>query len=807
MIGAQVLNSETSGGQSTGYLRHEVEKRYLAYALSTIVSRALPDVRDGLKPVHRRILYAMQSMRLNEAARMRKSAAVVGEVIGKYHPHGDQAAYDALVRMAQDFSLRYPLVEGSGNFGSLDGDSPAAMRYTEARLSAFAGLLLKDIDQGTTEFHPTYDATGEEPDVLPAAVPNLLLNGSSGIAVGMSCSFPPHNLSEVVEACRASIRDRSLPTRALLKYIKGPDFPTGGEVLEEPDSLAEVYASGHGSIKVRATFEIETQSRGRTQLIVTSVPYSVNKARVIERIAQLIRDKKLRYVQDLRDESTDEVRIVLELRGADVKPDSVMAFLYKHTDLQINFPVNHIAITPSGSPERLGLDRIIGHFLDFRYEKTVLRLKHRLELLHKRIHLLDGFRILFRDLDKALEIIRSSPNRKEAEQGLRTSFGLDDEQVEAVLEMRLYKLIEMEVEKILDELSAKNKEAAAIARDLASRERVWKIVDRELAEISAKFGDSRRTRIVEQTEAPAQAFNPDEFVEHDDVTVILSRQGWIRRIKSQIDDVASLKFREGDGLLACMRMNTGTTVALFSNMGKIYVARGLEIPSSTGFGEPVNSLFNLVDGEFLVGLIAADPVQEAAAEPGSDREEVTVNADPESKILLQYSLFSASASELDSSPDEPGTVPALSRGMLVTKHGKGFRFDYEILRETTKRTGRKLVSLASGDEVVGVRPESAELVAVAADNGKILVFPVDQVPILAGPAQGVLLFKLAPEASVVGMEIVHPQDVLRVRVKEAGEEIVKLSDLRIGKRARAGQKVGDSIAEISRKYESEGNTE
>ena len=449
------INLTTKAAENEAVLRHEVEKRYLAYALSTIVSRALPDVRDGLKPVHRRILYAMQSMRLTDTARMRKSAAVVGEVIGKYHPHGDQAAYDAMVRMAQDFSLRYPLIEGSGNFGSLDGDSPAAMRYTETRLSTFAGLLLRDIDQGTTEFHPTYDAMGEEPDVLPSAIPNLLLNGSSGIAVGMSCSFPPHNIVEVLAACRAAITNRDLDTLGLLKYIKGPDFPTGGEILEDPKHLAEVYATGHGFIKIRATFELESAGRGKTNLIVTSIPYSVNKSRLIERIAQLIKDKKLRHLHDVRDESTQDVRIVLELRGGDVNTESMMAFLYKHSDLQINFPINHIAVTPLGAPERLPLDRIIRYFLDFRYEKTVLRLKYRLEILQKRIHVLEGFKTLFDDLDKALHIIRSAGSRKQAEEGLKAGFALDSEQVDAVLEMRLYKLVGLEIGKVLDELAAK----------------------------------------------------------------------------------------------------------------------------------------------------------------------------------------------------------------------------------------------------------------------------------------------------------------------------------------------------------------
>ena len=395
-------------------LKDEVEKRYLAYALSTIVSRALPDVRDGLKPVHRRILYAMHGMKLGDSSKMRKSAAIVGEVIGKYHPHGDQAAYDALVRMAQDFSLRYPLIEGSGNFGSIDGDSPAAMRYTETRLSRFSGLLLQDIDEGTTDFRPTYDGIGEEPDVLPAAVPNLLLNGSSGIAVGMSCSFPPHNLGEIVAACRAAIKNPDLDVNGLMEYINGPDFPTGAEIIESHDRLREIYESGHGSIRVRGTYKVEQPGRGKTLLVITALPYSVNKAKLVERIAVLIREKRLRNVFDVRDESAEDIRVVLEIRGTDIKPESIVGFLCRHTELQINFPMNFIAINPQGAPDRLSLDKIIKYFLEFRYHKTVRRLNHLLEILRKRIHILEGFEILFDDLDKAIAIIRSSRSRAEA---------------------------------------------------------------------------------------------------------------------------------------------------------------------------------------------------------------------------------------------------------------------------------------------------------------------------------------------------------------------------------------------------------
>ena len=605
----QLSGAVRKGKEKTILLDEEVEKRYLAYALSTIVSRALPDVRDGLKPVHRRILYAMHSMGLGDTAKMRKSAAVVGEVIGKYHPHGDQAAYDALVRMAQDFSLRYPLIEGSGNFGSVDGDAPAAMRYTETRLSAFAGTLMREIEQGTTTFRPTYDGVGEEPDILPAAVPNLLLNGSSGIAVGMSCSFPPHNLGEVLAACRAAIREPNAGVASLMKYVKGPDFPTGGEILDQPNDLAAIYAEGHGSVRLRGTFQVEKRPRSGENLIVTSIPYSVNKSRLIERIAHLIKDRRLRHVQDVRDESAGDVRIVLELKAGDVKPESVMAFLYKHTDLQINFPVNMIAITPQGVPERLRLDAIVRHFLDFRYEKTRLRLEHTLALLEKRIHILEGFDRLFQDLDRALKIIRSARSKQEAQEGLQSHFALDDQQVDAILEMRLYRLVGLEIGKLLDELLEKKRQAREIAQDLGSPERLWNIVDRNLEEAVKKFGDTRRTRLVGEQEAVAIAFNPEEFVEHEDVTVILSKQGWIRRMKAEVADEATLKFREGDGLFGWARVNTERTIALFSNFGKVYIPRGLDIPATAGFGEPVSSLFSLADGEFMVGFIVPDPAR------------------------------------------------------------------------------------------------------------------------------------------------------------------------------------------------------
>ena len=789
----QPVKEDTIKGRLETSLHEEVAKRYLAYALSTIVARVLPDVRDGLKPVHRRILYAMHAMGLSEAAKMRKSAAVVGEVIGKYHPHGDQAAYDALVRMAQDFSLRYPLVEGSGNFGSVDGDSPAAMRYTETRLSAFASLLLREIDQGTTEFRPTYDGMGQEPDVAPAGVPNLLLNGSSGIAVGMSCSFPPHNLVEVVAACRAAIKDSSLDSRKMLRFIKGPDFPTAAEIVDEPEHLAEIYATGHGSIRVRGTYKEEPAVRGRTNLIVDSIPYSVNKSRLIERIANLIKDKKLPHVFDVRDESTKDVRIVLELRGAEVRPESVMAFLYKHTDLQINFPVNLIAITPQGVPERLSLDKIIRYFLEFRYEKITQRLEHRLAILQKRIHVLEGFRLLFTDLDRALKIIRSARSRQEAAQGLKDAFALDDEQTDAILELRLYKLVGMEIGKVLDELGAKRREAEEISADLASPERLWAILDRELAEIARKFGDARRTQIRAASDASAVEYNPEEFVEHEDATVILSKQGWIRRMKSEVGDSSTLKFREGDSLFGFVRVNTGNTVAIITNLGKIYVMRALDIPATTGFGEPLGNLLSMADGECVVGFVAPDPANCIAHEDPTVQK--SDNGEPQEEGD-QCDLFHVSEEACQSPSATLGDAEC--RGVLITREGKGFRFEFGILREPSKRAGRKLVNLVGEDEIVAVKPEDGTLLVVASNSGKVLVFPIEQVPTLTGPGQGVRIISLKSGASVVSAEVVSHGDALLFRPSQGKEKTLRVESIPQANRATQGKDLFRGIDHMER---------
>jgi len=461
-----------------------------------------------------------------------------------------------------------------------------------------------------------------------------------------------------------------------------------------------------------------------------------------------------------------------------------MAFLYKHTELQVNFPMNFIAITPLGVPDRLSLEKIIRHFLEFRFEKTTLRLQHRLDILQQRIHVLDGFGLMFQDLDAALRIIRSARSRKEAEEGLKAKFALSDRQVEAILEMRLYKLVGMEIGKVLDELAAKKKEARDISKDLADPTRMWNIIDEELADIASKYGDRRRTRIMAEKDAPALDYDPDHFVEHEDTTVILSRQGWVRRIKSEVADVSSLKFREGDALFGWVRVNTGRTVAFLSNLGKAYVIRALDVPATTGFGEPIGSLLSLADGEFMVGLIAPDPAK--ACEPKGETEELLEETEPVNLGLdPQCSMFEEAPVQV-SDTAEPD-FPNASRGILVTRQGQGFRFAYEILREPTKRIGRKFVNLKGDDQIIAVRPEDGALIAVASSSGKLLVFPVDQVPILTGPGQGVRFIKLTSRSEVVALEVLTLEEKLRILPKKGKEQVLAVEDIPMGNRATQGK--------------------
>jgi DNA gyrase subunit A len=741
-------------------LRQAAEERYLSYALSVITSRALPDVRDGLKPVQRRILYAMwQNLRLTAGARPRKSAAIVGEVLGKYHPHGDQAAYEAMVRMAQAFSLRYPLVHGEGNFGSLDGDGAAAYRYTEARLTALAEELLEDLAADTVPFRATFDAMLEEPIVLPSAIPQLLMNGSTGIAVGMATNIPPHNLKEVVAALTAMIDEPDIAVKDLLKHVKGPDFPTGGEVLNGKRELREIYESGQGAVRLRGEYEVENLARGRRQIVVTSIPYTVNKAELVEAIANEIVARKLPLVTDVRDESTTDVRIVLELKS-DASPEAAMAYLYKHTALQTNFNVNLTCLLPTsnpavGQPARVTLRDLCRHFLDHRMVVVTRRLEHERKKLLDRLHILDALATIYDDLDRAIRIIRKAESRQDAAQGLIKAFDLDQVQADAILEIRLYQLAHLEISKILEERDAKRQRLKEVDALLKSPKARWKVIREDLERIAEKFGDRRRTRIGTAEELE---YNAEAYIVHEETTVLLSRDGWLRRVR-ELKDPSSARLREGDALQAVLPGTSRDHLVLYSSHGSVYVLRVADVPATTGYGEPVQSLLKFGDGERVVAAQLKRDAAAAAPSPSS----------------AQGSLFAPA----------PGGTPATI--IVATARGFGFRATPD-LSETT-RAGRRVARVAEGDEVVSIEPVAGKTVVVAAASGKMLRFPIDEVAELSGPGRGVTLMKPAADSRIVGaLALSDKADFLAI-TPEGGERKFAVSEVPAGRRAGKGQKV------------------
>src|SRR5213594_3428668 len=734
-------------------LREAAEERYLSYALSVITSRALPDVRDGLKPVQRRILYAMyQNLRLTAGARPRKSAAVVGEVLGKYHPHGDQAAYEAMVRMAQPFSLRYPLVHGEGNFGSLDGDSAAAMRYTEAKLTPLAEELFRDLRGQTVPYRPNYDATIEEPVVLPAAIPQLLLNGSSGIAVGMATNIPPHNFTEVVNALVAMIDDPAITTAGLLKHIKGPDFPTGGEILTSKRELREIYENGQGTIKLRGEWTVDPLSRGRRQVVITSLPYTINKAQLVEKIADLVGGRKIPQVTDVRDESTDEVRIVLELKS-DASDDLAMAYLCKHTALQASFPVNLTCLIPTsnplvGQPTRATLRDLCRYFLDFRLEVVTKRLEHELGELEARLHILAGLALIAGSLDQVIRIIRNATSRKEAREKLMASFRLDEAQAEAILETRLYQLARLEVEKIQNEQTEKQKGAKEIRALLKDEKKRWAVIREELLALGKRYGDKRRTALRAGEEL---TYDPEAYIVHEEATVVLSRDGWLKRLR-ELKDPTATRLREGDALAAVLPGTTRDRLVLFSTRGTLYVLPVADVPATTGYGEPVQSLLKFGDGERVV-------VAQLLREDGGG----------------------------ETQPALPGL--AKTAILVTTAQGYGFRTTPD-LSETT-RAGRRVARVGEGDEIVSIEPVTGTTVVVATRRGKMLRFALDEVAELSGPGRGVILMRPGKEDDdrIVGALALPKQAGFLAVTPEGTERRFDVNDVPAGKRAGKGQKV------------------
>jgi topoisomerase IV subunit A len=662
-----------------------LSERYLVYALSTITARSLPDVRDGLKPVHRRLLWAMRLLRLDPAGAYKKSARVVGDVIGKYHPHGDQSVYDAMVRLAQDFALRYPLVDGQGNFGNIDGDNAAAYRYTEARLTAVAMQLMAGLDEGTVDFRPTYNGEEEEPEVFPGLFPNLLANGASGIAVGMATSIPPHNVGELIDAAAHLIDNPKAEDRSLMDFVAGPDFPTGGVLVDSREAIAEAYATGRGSFRLRARIEVEREKGGGWHLLVSEIPYGVQKGRLIEQVAQLIADKKLPILADVKDESDEQVRLILEPRARTVDPELLLESLYRLTDLEIRFPLNLNVLDASRTPGVMSLKQTLAAWLSFQIEVLVRRSQVRIEKIDDRIELLDGFLVAFLNLDRVIEIIRTEDEPKPV---MMAEFSLSDRQAEAILNMRLRSLRKLEEMEIGRERAALAKEREELARLIESPARQRTRLKRDLAALKDKFGDDRRTRIEEV--APAREIDWSAMIEKEPITVILSQRGWIRAMKGHLalEQVADLKWREGDGPFIQFHAQTTDRLALFASNGRVYTLAGDKLPSARGFGEPVR-LFIDLDAE--VEIIQLFVVR------------------PDMKLLI------------------------------ASSDGKGFVTSGDATIAETRK-GKQLVNVRPGARVAVVRAIAggADAVAVVGENRKMLVFPLAELPELAR-GQGVTL--------------------------------------------------------------------
>jgi DNA gyrase subunit A len=751
-----VLSGGGAGTTSNVPLHEAAQSRYLNYALSVITARALPDVRDGLKPVQRRILYTMWQQNLTADAKHRKCAKVVGDVMGSFHPHGDAALYETLVRMAQSFSLRYPLVDGSGNFGSLDGDSAAAMRYTECRLARISDEMLSEIEQTTVPFRPNYDGTKTEPVVLPARIPNMLVNGTTGIAVGMATNIPPHNLGEVCTALVKLLDNDEIGNAQLNRYIKGPDFPTGGQILNSVEEIKEIYKTGSGGIRLRGTWDIGPETRSTKTIYVDSIPYTVNKSQLVERIAEVVLSRKLPQLLDVKDLSTEDVRIALEMKK-DADEKMIMAYLFKHTPLQINFAVNLTCLIPTenpevGRPERLDLKQILWHFLHFRLEVVTKRLEHELAALKKRIHLLEGFEKVFDALDEIIKIIRKSDGKADAAEKIIKRFELDAEQTDAILELKIYRLARLEILIIRNELDEKRKRARQIGTLLKDEDSRWKLVRSELEEISKKYGDKRRTTIASDTGEPE--YSADDFIVEEDNVVIVSRDGWVKRQK-EVKDLTTTRLREGDAVLAAFAGSTRATCTFFSNFGVAYTCRFIDVPASTGYGEPIQKQFKLKDGERVVAAMSLDPRVVGNIMPKKADQEPPVHA------------------------------------VAVSSDGYALRFGLEALVEPSTRAGRRFARPAEGAEIVGVaRVEGGEIVIAATAQARGILCKADEVNYLSGPGKGVLLIKLGDDDKVLGfIASKGDRDLLTVETTRGAEQTISTGKYEVTGRGGKGREL------------------
>lgn len=713
-------------------ISEETRRRYLNYALSVITSRALPDVRDGLKPVQRRILYVMYDrLRLTFDSKTRKCAKICGDTTGSFHPHGEVAVYEALARMAQDFTLRYPLIVGQGNFGSIMGLRAAASRYTEAKVSRLAENLMTELRYQTVEMRPTYDAADEEPVVVPARYPALLVNGSSGIAVGMATNMPPHNLGEVIKACSHLIENPDASVAQLMRYIKGPDFPLGGRIMTDRAALKEMYETGRGSIKVRGEWRFDQQGKKQNtgRIIIYSIPYGATTGPLMAEIGELIAARKLPQLEGVNDETNEEngLRIAIDLKsGAD--SSAVMAYLFKHTSLEQNFGYNATCLVPAdrGStvPRVLDLKQLLQHFLDFRHETVRRRLEYQLALLRRRIHILEGFAIVFDALDRAIKIIRASDGKKDAARRLMAEFPLDEIQTDAILELQLYRLSKLEIGQIREELASKKAEAAALEAILKSKTKMWKLISTELEQVATDFGDTRRSELGSTEEIVE--YDPQAYIVKENTNVVVTKDGWIKRV-GQMSSVSKTRVREGDAVLTVVPGSTLDHAVFFCNDGIAYTLPIDQLPVSSGYGEPLAKRAKMKDGVSVVNALTTD----ARFVPGLE---------------------------------EAGDGIGLTL-LIATKAGQIMRLPFEGFRSPSTKSGRKFCRLGKTDQVAYVDlVRDAETMFMASRKARVLHFSIDDVPVLGNAGKGVRGIKLEAGDELLGVvQLSRPSDALRVR--------------------------------------------
>jgi topoisomerase-4 subunit A len=661
-------------------LRQALEERYLSYALSTITQRALPDARDGLKPVHRRIIHAMRILKLDPGQGYKKSARIVGDVIGKFHPHGDQSIYDALVRLAQDFALRYPLVDGQGNFGNIDGDGAAAMRYTESRMTDVATRLLEGITENAVDFKPTYDGEDEEPVVLPSNFPNLLANGSTGIAVGMATSVPPHNVAELCDAALHLIHNPQAQVADLMRFIPGPDFPTGGILVESPESIANSYATGRGSFRLRARWTREDKGRGVYIIVITEIPYGVQKSRLVEKIAELLLAKKLPLLKDVRDESADDIRLVLEPRAGTVDPTILMEQMFRLTDLESRIPLNLNVLDKGTVPKVMSLGEALVAWLEHRKEVLVRRSQHRLDQIAHRLEVLDGYIIAYLNLDEVIRIIREEDDAKAS---LIAAFSLSDVQAEAILNMRLRSLRKLEEIELRTEHHSLTDEKGHLEHLLGSEKKQWGEITTQITDLRSAYGPKnplgpRRTELASAPAANAEDIDV-AMIEREPITVILSEKGWIRAMKGHTSDIDEKSFKTGDRLKLSIKAETTDKLLLLTTGGKVYTLGGDKLPGGRSQGEPVRLMVDVEEGHDIVDLFVY--------KPGAKR-------------------------------------------IIASSSGSGFVVDEDELIANTRK-GKQVLNLAAGEEARLLTPVTGDMVATIGENRKMLVFSLTQLPVMA----------------------------------------------------------------------------